>query len=114
MRTIIAGSRTITDYRLVLDAIRESGFEITAIVSGRARGVDTLGERFAKEHDIPLAPFPAKWDLYGKSAGYRRNEEMARNADALIAITTGSVGTGHMIDIANQKGLKVYVKIVKG
>jgi predicted Rossmann fold nucleotide-binding protein DprA/Smf involved in DNA uptake len=44
MRVIIAGSRYCTDRQEVLDAIRESGFKISTVISGCARGVDTIGE----------------------------------------------------------------------
>ena len=110
MRTIIAGSRTIQEYRVVLLAVRRCGFSVTAVVSGGARGVDKLGERFAKEFKLPYEVYEAKWDWYGKSAGYKRNMEMANNAEALIAIWDGkSAGTKHMIQIAKDKGLKTFV-----
>ena len=113
MKVIIAGSRSITDYNLVVESVKESGFNIEEIVSGGARGVDTLGERYARENNRPLKIFPANWDKCGKSAGYLRNIEMAVYADALIAIWDGeSKGTQHMINIANENNLKVYkVKI---
>ena len=47
MKVIIAGSRDITDYSLVCRAISESKFDITEVISGTARGVDTLGEKWA-------------------------------------------------------------------
>lgn len=111
MKTIIAGSRTITEYQYILDAIHESEFEITEIVSGTAKGVDILGERYAKESNILLTKYPADWNKYGKSAGYIRNAEMAKYADQLIAIWDGdSRGTKNMIDIAEKHNLKIYVK----
>lgn len=113
MRTIIAGSRGITDYNLVCEAVRLSQFKPTVIVSGTCHGVDELGERYGDEHDIPIDRYPAKWRVNGlflKSAGYIRNNEMAENADALIAIWDGtSPGTRSMIDIARRKGLTIYV-----
>jgi hypothetical protein len=112
LKVIIAGSRDITDYAIVELAIANSGIEdeITTIVSGTARGVDQLGERYAKEHKKKLAKFPADWDTYGKKAGYLRNTQMAEYSDALIGIWDGaSYGTKHMIDIANRAGLYVYV-----
>lgn len=109
MRTIIAGSRTITDYGLVIDAVRDSGFTISEVVCGMARGVDLLGKRWAHDYGVPVKEFPADWNTHGKRAGYLRNEQMAEYADALIAVTTGSPGTRHMIDIAKRKGLKVFV-----
>lgn len=51
------------------------------------------------------------WKLYGKQAGYLRNEQMAQNADALAAFWNGeSRGTKHMIELAKRYGLKVRVK----
>ena len=84
--------------------------ELTCIISGGARGVDRLGQRFAKENDIHLEIYRADWDSYGKAAGYRRNVQMAEVADALAAFWDGeSKGTGHMIDIATKRDLKVLV-----
>ena len=113
MRTIIAGSRGITDYSLVAEAIKESGFEITEVTCGMARGVDLLGLQWAATHRVPVARFPADWDTHGKSAGFIRNAKMADNADALIAITTGTPGTRNMIRLAHQIGLKVFVKEIR-
>ena len=42
MKTIIAGSRTIVDYQALLDAVVDSNFDITEVVSGGARGVDMV------------------------------------------------------------------------
>lgn len=110
MKVIIAGSREITDMEVLYDAINDSGFYLSEIVSGGARGVDTLAIQTADDKKIPLKVFPAKWDIFGKSAGYKRNVEMAEYADALIAVWDGvSKGTKHMIDIANNKGLEVFV-----
>lgn len=110
MRTIIAGSRSINNIETVCAAVAASNIPITQVVSGNARGVDKMGEHYAAHYNIPVAIFPADWNTYGKSAGYRRNLEMAENADALIAIWDGvSRGTKHMIDIARMRGLRVYV-----
>ena len=82
------------------------------IVSGTAMGADRLGERYAKENGYKLKRFPAEWDKYGKSAGYRRNAEMAKYADACVVFWDGvSRGTKHMIDLANREGL--VLKIVR-
>lgn len=122
MKTIIAGSRGIgviasgnsltqsTDTTPVKWCVEKSGFEVTKVISGTAKGVDTLGEYWAKENNIPIWRFPADWDQYGKRAGYLRNQQMADVADALIAIWDGeSKGTKHMIDIAVRAGLKVFI-----
>lgn len=120
MKTIIAGSRDITDYERVstlititYEAWKEREMPITEVVSGCARGVDTLGERWAKEHGIPIKPFPADWKKYGKSAGPIRNKEMAKYADALIAIKHAvSAGTDNMIQFAQAEGLMIIAHII--
>lgn len=110
MRVIIAGSRSCSDIKTVFNAIAQSGYTITSVISGTARGVDQLGERAAYVLGIPVVQYPADWELYGKSAGYKRNGLMANNADALIAIWDGvSKGTQHMITLAKLKGLQVFV-----
>lgn len=110
MKTIIAGSRDIISYDEVVAAVKASGFTITEVVSGCARGVDRLGERYGRGNDIPITKFPAEWDRLGKSAGFRRNEEMAKYADAAVILWDGtSKGTGHMVDYATKLGLKVHV-----
>jgi ABC-type enterochelin transport system substrate-binding protein len=112
MKIIIAGGRNFRDY----DKLRESCDNLLVnqkdveIASGTAAGADTLGERYAQEKGYEVKKFPAQWDLYGKSAGYKRNQQMAEYADGLIAFWDGkSKGTKHMIDIANKMGLKVRV-----
>lgn len=113
MKTIIAGSRSITDKALVYQAVKESDFDITEVVSGGAKGVDKLGEQYAIECLIPIKLFRANWNKFGHAAGPLRNIEMAKYAEALIAIWNGtSTGTAHMIDQARRHGLKVFVKEV--
>lgn len=98
MKVVIAGSRSIQKQEDVDYAMSFCPFEITEVVSGGATGVDTLGENWAKANNIPVKVFPAQWDLHGKAAGFIRNEQMAKYADALIAIWDGkSRGTEHMI-----------------
>jgi len=129
MKTIIAGSREGFSLHQVEEAIGESGFEITEVVCGDARGVDKLGEIWAEGNDIPVVHFEAKWkDLnvpgaiikgigvnkYNAKAGIDRNEKMAQYADALIAIWDGeSSGTGNMILNGHRYGLRVFVKVIK-
>lgn len=113
MKTIIAGSRDIHDADLLELVIKESGFEITTVVSGCAKGVDTLGEKWAAKKDIPIIEFPAQWEKYGRGAGPIRNKEMAENADACIVIWDGrSVGSKKMIELARKNGLLVHVHTV--
>ena len=101
MKVIIAGSRDIADRKLIFDIVDDFPLKITEVVCGGARGVDKIGEEWAKKNSIPVTPFTPNWDTLGKSAGDERNKRMANYADALIAIWDGkSKGTRHMIDLA--------------
>jgi len=109
---IIAGTRNFSDYPLMkekLDRLRAS-IGVFEVVSGGAKGADFLGEMYANENELPLKIFPAEWDKYGKSAGYKRNEEMAQYAGACIAFWDGkSKGTEHMINLAKKHGIDLSV-----
>ena len=112
-RVIIAGGRDFNDYALLKAKCDNILAEKTAthrivIVSGAARGADSLGERYAREHGYTLDSHPADWNTHGKSAGYVRNAQMANSAEALIAFWDGhSRGTKHMIDTSVRNGLSV-------
>ena len=111
MKTIIAGSRDLkwADVRAAISAC-PWWMEITEVVSGRAPGVDRLGEAWAKQNGIPVIPFPADWTRYGKAAGPIRNSQMAQNAEALLAVWDGvSDGTADMIEKADARNLRVFV-----
>ena len=115
MKLIIAGSRGFNDSTLMKIKLRtflnEHGFVApNEVISGAARGADTLGAQWAKVRNIPVRFFHPNWDKYGKSAGYRRNELMADAATHLVAFHDGeSHDTQHMIDIARRKDLTVKV-----
>jgi hypothetical protein len=119
VKVIVAGGRGITDYSLVVEAMLNAdlmeGIVPTQIVSGKARDVDTLGERWAVEHGLPVTPFPARWrdadGTYYPKAGHQRNSTMADHADALVAVWDGqSKGTADMIKKARKRGLLVWVQ----
>ena len=116
MKIIVAGSRGYTNKKKVfriLDAVYKKYPDIE-IVTGLARGPDSYGKEWAIENGVPYHEFPAKWDKYGKSAGYKRNQEMAEFSDVLIAFhLNNSRGTMHMINLAKKHGLKVKVYINK-
>lgn len=66
MRVILAGGRDFSDYDEMVQGIADSGFEISQVVSGGARGADALGEKYAKKNNIELNIFPADWEQFGK------------------------------------------------
>lgn len=126
-KVIIAGSRSFNDYELLekkCDSILSSIEDEIWIISGTARGTDQLGEKYAQKRGYWLVECPAPWDeienkpkseiasgkdgkKYWKRAGLWRNEQMAEEADALIAFNMNTCGTNHMIRVATSKGLKI-------
>ena len=110
-RVIVAGSRGFNDYGFLasaLDNILPEG-DVT-VISGTARGADRLGEMYAENHGHEVIRIPADWDRHGMSAGYLRNEQMAKSADGCVVFWDGvSKGSKHMIDIAERERLKLWV-----
>lgn len=116
-KVIIAGSREFNDYELLkskLGAFLINKKNIT-IVSGAARGADKLGEKYARERGYEISSHPANWDEHGKSAGYIRNDVMAKIADACVVFWNGeSKGTKHMIDLVNKYNLPLRIITYEG
>jgi|WetSurMetagenome_2_1015567.scaffolds.fasta_scaffold77770_1 hypothetical protein len=100
MKVIIAGSRDIKDIFQVHNFINKSPFKITEVISGGAAGVDKIGEMWARDHGVPIITFtPHYHSLNPIVAPLLRNVDMAKHADALIAVWKDeSKGTKHMID----------------
>lgn len=112
MKTIIAGNRNYTNKRFIDNQIREymKHTPISEILEGGATGVDELAGLFAITNNIPRKTFYAPWAKYGKQAGPIRNEDMVRQADALLAFWDGrSRGTADIIRRAKRKGIKVTI-----
>lgn len=114
-KLIVAGGRDFNDYELLSNTVMYLANEIyqakeVSIVSGMARGADALGVRFAKSHEVKIYEFPANWEGLGKRAGFMRNTEMGKFADALVVFWDGkSHGTKHMMDFMTQLGKPVHV-----
>lgn len=114
---IIAGGRDFEDYEYMCEKLNDLFYNSTyfkmgdvKIISGMAKGADTLAIRYADEHKLTKILFPANWKLYPRAAGFLRNEDMLSIATHLIAFWDGkSSGTKHMIDIAQEKGILVWV-----
>jgi hypothetical protein len=108
MKAIIAGGRDFVPLQIHIDWLLNIIAEqkITEIVCGMAKGADMFGYRIAKIEGLLIKEFPADWNKYGKSAGYKRNEQMADYADICI-LFPGGRGTMHMRNIANERKLKV-------
>jgi len=135
-RVIIAGGRNFNDFNLMTETMdgimSKAKAKDIIIVSGKAKGADTLGEKWAGMRGHAVAPFPADWDninvpgavvktttrgkKYNAKAGHMRNEHMAVYASSgpirgtLVAFWNGDAGgTSSMISIARDYGMKVIV-----
>lgn len=115
MRTIIAGPRHLTDPWLLDAALKACPWtgEITSVVCGMARGIDSLGKMWADYHNLPVDEHPvtdADWLEFGRAAGHLRNAQMANVAEAVLAVWDGkSKGTGGMIQLAKRMKLRLFV-----
>ena len=117
-KVIVAGGRDFHDYSFMqekldelfwLSDIFDDQYPIQ-IVSGMAEGADLLAVRYADEHEMTKILFPANWKEHHRMAGILRNENMLAIATHLIAFWNGqSRDTKHMIEIAREKGIPVWV-----
>lgn len=111
MKLGIVGSRGFNDKEFFDSKVKLciEHYGITEIVSGGAIGADNFAEEFAFEHNLKLTVHKAEWDKYGLSAGFKRNKDIWKDSDIIIAFWDGiSKGTKHTID--NYKG-KLFVFI---
>lgn len=112
MKVIIAGSRNCTNFELLREKcdkiLSKTDMNTVEFISGGCRGVDKLGEQYAKSKGKTPIIYPANWKKYGKAAGPLRNLKMAENATHLIAfLEPGSKGTASMIKEAEKLNLKI-------
>jgi len=104
MNVAIVGSRTFMDMKameIIVKRLLERDPDVV-IVSGGARGADTLAESAARKlcKHAPLI-FPADWAKYGRSAGPRRNQQLVAACDQLVALWDGaSPGTLSSVRLA--------------
>ncbi len=119
MRLAIIGSRSFDRYAL-LESTMDDWFAedrtcacpvnhiVTGVVSGGARGADTLAARWATERGVPLTELKPDWDKHGKAAGFLRNKDIVEAADMVLAFWGNgadgqlSRGTQHSIGVAKR------------
>ena len=100
MKLMIVGSRSITDFELSPYIPKE----VDTIISGGADGVDRLAEQYADSHHLSKYIIRPRYDLYGRAAPLRRNEQMADIADAILIIwDSQSKGTQHTLKYSKTK-----------
>lgn len=115
-KLLIAGSRDIDEDEMgqhLAHELKASFFTSRDldIISGMARGADTVAVRVAEYFGAGVIKMPADWDKHGRSAGYIRNDEMVNAANEVWVWWDGtSKGTKHTIDLtlAYRKPLRVY------
>lgn len=116
MKLIIAGSRTLSvSEDQILTFLNQHNIpEVTEVVCGMAKGIDSSGHDWAVTYEIPVAKFPADWNAHGKAAGPIRNKQMAEYADALLLIWDGeSRGSKNMRSEMQKLNKPVYEVILK-
>jgi len=130
MKLIIAGSRSLDlslkDLKFILEDFKVPMMIVTEIVSGAAKGIDSLGIEYAISEGIPYKEFHPEWEnldvpgavirtnSYGKKynakAGHDRNFQMAQYADrAVVIMNRNSKGSLNMIDCMNKALKQVYI-----
>lgn len=121
MKLAIVGSRNFNDRFLMAEylavfatAYSKDGYSEEPpdieIISGGAKGADSLGERFAKIYRMPVTIFKPDWDKYGKSAGFIRNQTIVDNCDIVLAFWDGkSKGTQDTINKAKKAKKPTFI-----
>ena len=111
MKIAIIGSRECGNINLERELVKR--FEILkndTIISGGARGIDTLAAQFARKHGIKLLEFRPDYATYGRGATFVRNRLMIDMADVVVAFWNGSSrGTKYTIEYAKKKYVPVVI-----
>jgi hypothetical protein len=108
MKVAVIGSRTFDNYEEVKRTL--SAIDITLLVSGGAKGADTLGEQYAKENNIPTKIFLPDWEKHGKAAGFIRNTDIINEAELVVAFWDNySKGTLDALTKAEKLNKKIII-----
>jgi hypothetical protein len=108
MKLLIVGSRSITNF----DLSQYVPSDVDTVISGGAGGIDSLAERYADLHRLSKYILRPHYDLYGRTAPLKRNEEMVDIADAVLVIWDGrSKGTQYTIKYT--KKVKKPITVVR-
>jgi len=111
MDIAIVGTRTFDDYKFMCEKLKPHKKFIAKIISGGAKGADSLAEKYAKENKIDIIIHRANWSTYGRLAGPIRNKLIVNDCEVLMAFWDGkSKGTKNSIDLAKKsnKILKIF------
>lgn len=106
MKLLVVGSRNIEQF----DLEEYIPAETDLIISGGAKGIDTLAEQYADLHRISKLIMRPRYDLYGKAAPILRNQAMVDMADAVWVVWDGSSrGTKATVQYAKKEQKKINV-----
>lgn len=116
MKIAIIGSRAFSDYEMLSSFLNEflknNQINPEEIVSGGAKGADTLAEKFALENNIETVIFNPDWEQFGRNACSARNTQIVEYSDIVFAFWDGkSPGTKDSITKAEKLGKTVIIKI---
>lgn len=110
LKIAIIGSRGIKD----LSLSKYLNSKLTEIVSGGAKGVDSIAKKYALENNIKLVEFLPEYEKYGKYAPIKRNENIVDYSDEILAFWDGtSRGTKYVIDYAKKIGKPILIIEIK-
>ena len=116
-KVLICGGVDFSDEVLfteTLDSVIDK--DNTVIVSGGAKGADSLAEKYAADNGIEIKVFPAEWGKYGRSAGPIRNKKMldfiSDDGNALVIAFWNGKSRGTKNTIENAQKMKIATLIV--
>ena len=114
-RLAVVGSREFDDKQRLYEILTKNLDRIKIIVSGGARGADSLAVEWAADFGVPFLVFPALWKdpftgQHDRGAGFRRNRYIVEHSDSIMAFWDGvSTGTAHTIKMAEEAGKPVHI-----
>ena len=114
MKIVICGSRTFNNYEQFCSEMKDildlRNKDTVILISGGAKGADTLARNYAEENGYKFEEYLADWDNLGKKAGYIRNVQMLEVADSVVAFWDGkSRGTAHMVKESLRRNIPLVV-----
>lgn len=112
MRVLVCGGRKYNNIDAVWEALNalvptRAESELV-IIHGDCTGADSIADKWANAHGVPVVKFPADWRKYGRRAGPIRNQWMiVEGKPDLVLAFPGGPGTANMVFEAKVAGVEV-------